>query len=183
MISNISQRMFSKSYLFGMIFTPSQSVRIPTYNGSQNFRSKLPPIWTDRLFGNVWSRLRHWQSTVRLMFNDTSTPSIHNISYMMIVYNDCYNNICTLLYNLMHLLWHNLYLYASAMYMQNIMKMSNIYLCAHYIHNGWTYIENMSNILHTHRILLIVSAHVWLIVVFGCSFDFYAYVSCQHFVL
>lgn len=68
---------------------------------------------------------------------------------MMIVYNDCYNNICTLLYNLMHLLWHNIYLYASAMYMQNIMKMSNIYLCAHLSSNGWTYIENMSNILHT----------------------------------
>ena len=67
----------------------------------------------------------------------------------MIVYNDCYNNICTLLYNLMHLLWHNIYLYASAMYMQNIMKMSNIYLCARLSSNGWTYIENMSNILHT----------------------------------
>ena len=79
------------------------------------------------------------------MFNDTSTPSIHNISYMMIVYNDCYNNICTLLYNLMHLLWHNLYLYASAMYMQNIMKMSNIYLCAHYIQQWmdlhWKYVQ------------------------------------------
>ena len=107
-------------------------------------RSKLPPIWTDRLFG-ARSRLRPpWQS-VRLMFNDTSTPSIHNISYMMIVYNDCYNNICTLLYNLMHLLWHNLYLYASAMYMQNIMKMSNIYLCAHYIQQWmdlhWKYVQ------------------------------------------
>ena len=85
----------------------------------------------------------------------------------------------------MHLFWTQLYLYyASAMYMQKYFDIVN------YVR---LYSSYLANKMHTEKIhvqyiyftsnFVAVSARVWLIVVYGCSFVFFAYILYLHFSL